>query len=117
MQKFVKCANQAPFTNLPIFDFFMPNLATIAQNLKRTQMPSIKINLSEAQASFMLPLLDELHIDYTQEYELDDEEQSRLKETLERYKNDKLEFVSSAEFQSQMATHRQDLEKKYGHNL
>lgn len=80
-------------------------------------MPSIKINLSETQARFMLPLLDELHIDYTQECELDNEEQSRLKETLELYKNDKLEFVSSAEFQSQMATHRRDLEKKYGHNL
>lgn len=80
-------------------------------------MPSIKINLSETQARFMLPLLDELHIDYTQEYELSDEEQSRLKETLELYKNDKLEFVSSAEFQSQMAKHRQDLESKYGHNL
>lgn len=80
-------------------------------------MPSIKINLSETQARFMLPLLDELHIDYTQECELSDEEQSRLKETLELYKNDKLEFVSSAEFQSQMAKHKKDLESKYGHNL
>lgn len=80
-------------------------------------MPSIKINLSETQARFMLPLLDELHIDYTQEYELSDEEQSRLKETLDLYKNDKLEFVSSAEFQSQMAKHKKDLESKYGHNL
>ena len=95
----------------------MPNLATIAQNLKRTQMQSIKINLSQTQASFILPLLDELHIDYTQEYELSDEDESRLKDTLERYKNDKLEFVSSAEFESQMDKHRQDLEKKYGHNL
>lgn len=80
-------------------------------------MQSIKINLSQTQASFMLPLLDELHIDYTQEYELSDEDESRLKETLEHYKNDKLEFVSSAEFESQMDKHRQDLKQKYGHNL
>lgn len=80
-------------------------------------MPSFKINLSQAQASFILPLLDEIHIDYTQEYELDDSDESRFKETLEFYKDGKLEFVSSAEFESQMAKHRQDLAKKYGHNL
>lgn len=80
-------------------------------------MPSIKINLSKTQARFMLPLLDELHIDYTQECELSDEDKSRLKETLEHYKNGKLEFVLSADFESKMAKHRQKLKEKYGHNL
>ena len=80
-------------------------------------MQSIRINLSETQAKFMLPLLDELQIEYTQEYKFSDEDEARLKETLELYKNDKLECVSSSEFEAQMAKYRQDLEKKYGHNL
>lgn len=76
----------------------MLKIATIAQNLKRTQMPSIKINLSKTQARFMLPLLDELHIDYTQECELSDEDKSWLKETLELYKNGKLEICLIGRF-------------------
>ena len=80
-------------------------------------MQSITINLNETQAKFMLPLLDELNIDYTHKYSLSDEDEARLKETLESYKNGKLDFVSSSEFEAQMTQHRQDLEKKYGHNL
>lgn len=80
-------------------------------------MQSITMNLNEAQAKFILPLLDELNIDYTQEYSLSDKDEARLKETLESYKNGKLDFVSSAEFEVQMTQYRQDLEKKYGNNL
>ena len=55
------------------------------------------MNLNEAQAKFMLPLLDELNIDYTHKYSLHDEDEARLKETLASYKNGKLDFVSSSE--------------------
>lgn len=61
-------------------------------------MPSIKINLIKTQARFMLPLLNELHIDYTQEYKLSDEDKSQLKETLEHYKNGKLEICLIGRF-------------------
>lgn len=80
-------------------------------------MQSITMNLSEAQASFMLPLLDELQIEYTKEYELSDEGERRLKETIELYKKGELEFLSSAEFEAQMAKHEQILKQKYGHNI
>ena len=72
-------------------------------------MQSITINLNETQAKFMLPLLDELNIDYTHKYSLNDEDEARLKETLESYKNGKLDFVSSAEFEAQMTQHRLNL--------
>ena len=72
-------------------------------------MQSITINLNEAQAKFILPLLDELNIYCTHEYNLSDEDEVRLKEILESYKNGKLDFVSSAEFEAQMTQHRQDL--------
>ena len=75
-------------------------------------MQSYTINLSEIQASYILPLLDDLHISYTPNEEMRDFV-AQVERDAKSYTQGKLATKTLPQYKEQMQDFMKDLQEKY----
>ena len=71
-------------------------------------MQTYTINLNDTQASYILPLLDDLKIDYAPKDFIE-----QIEQDAEQYESGKLPTKSIAEYEKEMREFTQDLKAKY----
>lgn len=77
-------------------------------------MQRYTIRLSEVQASYILPLLDDLHIDYTPDERIQ-EFIKQVEQDAKDYTQGKLATKTLPQYKEQMQDFIQDLKTKYAH--
>lgn len=75
-------------------------------------MQSYTINLNEIQASYILPLLDDLHISYTPNEEIQDFI-AQVEKDAKSYAQGKLATKTLPQYKEQMQDFMKDLQEKY----
>ena len=75
-------------------------------------MQSYTINLSEIQASYILPLLDDLHISYTPNEEMQDFI-AQIERDAKSYAQGKLATKTLPQYKEQIQDFMKDLQEKY----
>lgn len=75
-------------------------------------MQSYTINLSEIQASYIPPLLDDLHISYTPNEEIQDFI-AQVEKDAKSYAQGKLATKTLPQYKEQMQDFMKDLQEKY----
>lgn len=73
-------------------------------------MQSYTINLSEIQASYILPLLDDLHISYTPS---EQDFVAQIEKDAKAYAQGKLATKTLPQYKEQMQDFMKDLQEKY----
>ena len=77
-------------------------------------MQRYTINLSKIQDSYILPLLDDLHIDYTPNNQTQDFI-AQVEQDAKDYEKGRLKIKTLPQYKEQMQDFMQDLQEKYAH--